>query len=169
MFKNIIFFRYKILSEQLINDEVNELLAVKYMVFGAVLAGSAISVPIEITPAFLKYAKIEYFLSIIDFIIAAIINIFGIWYLYHANNQGDGKDFFKRIICLSFPISLFVTVFYWIPAYIMIALLTESYPVLDRISVMILMIIVQIVYYRKNYNCLISISGSQVTKNGELI
>ncbi len=164
MFKDIIFFRYRILAEQLKNDEVNEIVAVKYMICSAALAGSAISVPIEITPAFLKYAKIEFFLSIFDFIIAAIINIIGIWYLYHANNQGDGKDFFKRIICITFPVSLYILIVYGLPIYFILALLTDSYPVLDRITVMVLMIFIQILYYRKNYSCLLFISDAQGIK-----
>jgi hypothetical protein len=160
MFKNIIFFRYKLLCAQLKNDKVDEFLAVKYMIFSSVLARSAISVPVEITPAILKYARIEFILSILEYIIAAIINVVGILYLYNANNQGDGRDFFKRIICLAFPVSLFVTVVYGLPAYFLLAILTESFPVLDKLSFMILMIILQIVYYRKNYDCLLYISGS---------
>ena len=167
MFKNIIFFRYRLLSEKLKNDEVDESVAVKYLIFSSILAGGVISVPVEITPSFFKYAKLDFILSVFDFIIAAIINVIGIWYLYHANCQGDGKDFFKRTICLAFPVSIFILIVYGIPSYFLLALLMNSFPVLDRISVIMLMIVFGIVYYRTNYYCLVFISGSQAIDQGD--
>ena len=163
MFKDIIFLRYKLLSERLRNDEVDESLAVKYFILGTVLAGSVISIPIEMTPDFLKHEIVNLILSVLDFIIAAIINVVGIWYLYYANSQGDGKDFFKRIICLSFPVSLFVLLAYGIPGYFVIKLLfMKSNPITDAIAELVLLIFLGIAYYRLSYNCLLFISGPQV-------
>ena len=134
MFRNIIFFRYKLLSEQLRNDDVDEFLAVKYMIIGTVIAGGAISIPIEFVPGFFQYTKENFALSIFEFLVAAIINIVGIWYLYHANCQGDGKDFFKRIICLNLPVLLSVVIIYGIPGYFLLEIITIQDPLPNRIS-----------------------------------
>ena len=160
MLKNIIFLKYKLLSEQLRRDEVDESLAVKYLILSTIISGSVISIPIEIIPDLTEYVKANLILSVLKFIIAAIINVFGIWFLYDANNRGDGKDFFKRIVCLTFPVSLFVLLAYGIPGFFVLRLLfIDSNPFLYRIYKLVLLTIIGLLYYHLSYKCLLFISG----------
>ena len=36
------------------------------------------------------------------------ISYYGGWALYHANSNGDNRDFFKRIACLTLPVSIYL-------------------------------------------------------------
>lgn len=69
----------------------------KYLLISSVSI-TALSIPIEIASAT--------DLSYIGFFGTLLITIFNIYYSYNINASGDNKDFIKRSICLSVPITI---------------------------------------------------------------
>ena len=160
MFNNIFFLKYKLLAGKLRNDEINESDAVKYFIILSILAGSTIIVPLEFKFYGTMIIPFEAVLSILDFIVTAIINIFAIWYLYHANNQGDGNNFFKRVICLSLPVTIYLILAYYAPISIAMSFLFgKSNTVLYKILSFVMMNTLELVYYFLIYKCLLYISA----------
>jgi len=149
MFKNIHFLNYRLLALELSEGKIDDYLAVRYLIWGAIIFGASINLPIKID--FEKYySNVELLFSIFSYIIIAVINIFGILYLYQINKSGDDKDFLKRIICLSFPVAMYLMLLYLIP--IIIVIFTAN------ILVFILMkyflnIIISLAFYWIMYKC----------------
>ena len=53
------------------------------------------------------YSKLGWFMGTF----ATCLTFLGFYLCYRTNKQGDGKDFFKRLACLSFPIYFHLTVY----------------------------------------------------------
>ena len=166
MLKNIYFLDYKLLALKLSQNKISEHDAVKYFILGLILSGSSISLPVEIIDQDL-YSSFAGFISpFITFIIAAIINIFGVWHLYRVNNSGDGKDFFKRIICLSLPVSIYLFLIFLVPSLAIILWATsQSNRILYIIYEFVFIITFLLLYYRFMYKCLIFVSSTGVHEN----
>lgn len=57
---------------------------------------------------------------IFDIAFIFLITIYGIYYCYKANQQGDDKDFIARFICLHFPISIEIYAALFVLSYLVI-------------------------------------------------
>ena len=160
MFNNIFFLKYKLLAEKLRNNEIIDADAVKYLIILSIFAGSTIIIPVELRFYGIMTLPFDVIISALNFVITAIINIFGIWYLYNANIQGDGKNFFKRVICLSLPVSIYLILAYYAPISIaLLYLVAKTNTILYKILSSVLMNTLELVYYFLIYKCLLFISS----------
>jgi len=106
MFRDVYFLNYKELTLKLINDEISDFQAAKHFVFSLVLSGITISLPFEFTGKTLFSNYLELVLIPLGLVCGVLICYHGGWSLYHANSNGDDRDFFKRIACLTLPVSI---------------------------------------------------------------
>ena len=108
MFRDVYFLNYKELTLKLINDEISDFQAAKHFVFSLVLSGITISLPFEFTNETLFSNYLELVLIPLGLVCGILICYHGGWSLYHANSNGDNRDFFKRIACLTLPVSIYL-------------------------------------------------------------
>jgi magnesium-transporting ATPase (P-type) len=167
MFKNIYFLKYKLLALALSQDEVDDQLAVKYLIWGMILGGSSLSLPVEINEPESYSIYIGIILAILSFIIFAAISIFRIWNIYHINQSGDGKDFFKRFICLSLPVTIYLMLIFLLPSIFIIFLsITMSNELFYTISEFCLVIIILVSFFGIMEKCFTFISTNGIQKKG---
>ena len=167
MFKNIYFLKYKLLALALSQDEVGDELAVKYLLWGMILGGSYISLPVEISEPESYSIFIGVILAILSFIIFAVISIFRIWNIYNINQSGDGKDFFKRFICLTLPVTIYLMLIFLLPSIFVIFLsIKMSNELFYTISEFCLVIIILVSFFGIMEKCFTFISTNGIQKKG---
>lgn len=99
------FWNAKALAEDLKAGRLNQREELKYFL--------AFMVPISIlleAPFWLAEEPTP--LLLIEAVTVIAITVGGILFCYQANRQGDDKEFIKRFVCLSWPITLKVTVIF---------------------------------------------------------
>ena len=93
----MIFWNVRKLAEQLKNEELSSKQKLRYLLLVFVFLG--------ITP----YAYLgEAFNSAygIEVLVVLFATIWGVLYCHEANEEGDGKDFFERFICIGVPVGV---------------------------------------------------------------
>ena len=90
---------YKQLAEDLRDHKVSEREKLYYIIGTVVL-----STPLLIPSAPANHNDITG--ELVGIFILILLTILGTIFIYHKNQQGDGKNFIERYVCLSFPISI---------------------------------------------------------------
>ena len=132
-----------------------------------ILGGSSISLPIEISAPESYSIFIGVLLAILSFIIFAGISIFRIWKIYHINQSGDGKYFFKRFICLTLPVTIYLMLIFLLPSIFIIFLsIKMSNELFYTISEFCLVIIILVSFFGIMEKCFTFISTNGIQKKG---
>ena len=90
---------YKQLARDLRDNKVSEREKLYYIIGTVVL-----SAPLLIPHAPANYDDITG--ELVGIFILTLLTILGTIFIYRKNQQGDGKNFIERYVCLSFPISI---------------------------------------------------------------
>ena len=122
MLKNIYFLNHTELSSKLSNMDISDYLALKHFIIFIIVFSSAYVFPLLTVPE----GNSETISSAITFISIAVINYYGITWIFQINNKGDKKDFFKRFSCLSLPVSIKATIIFTLLYIISIILLSKA-------------------------------------------
>jgi len=167
VFKNIYFLNFKLLALKLRQNEISDRDAVKYLILSGIILGGSATLPIEISDQDIFSNYIDLIFTVLSFIIPILINIFGIWSLFRINSTGDGKHFFKRIICLSFPVGNYLFLIFAIPvlAAFFYAAAKENSALFGAFEFITIVLLLSF-YYRYLYKCLSFISTTENEKSG---
>lgn len=98
------FWKVTKLAKDLQDNKVNQKEQFKYAMLNSIL------IIILIDPHFTTATA-----AVPDFresIIFFLLNVWGIYHCHQANQSGDSNDFILRLICLGFPVSIRVLVFF---------------------------------------------------------
>ena len=108
MLKDLHFLKSSELSEKLHRGEISDELAFKHLLAYSVLFAGYITVPVVVTCSADTDSGFRY--QILNFILSAGVQYWGMKLLYQTNSQGDGKDFFLRWAALSLPVGIQVVI-----------------------------------------------------------
>jgi hypothetical protein len=98
----MIFWKTKQLRNDIITGSISEKEKMKYLLATMITYAIAGELPGS-------DANDGYYLA--EFLSVVFVTIIGIIFCYDANNKGDGKNFIERFICISWPITIKITVF----------------------------------------------------------
>lgn len=109
----MIFWNVSKLAEQLRNGELSSKQKMRYLLLVFVFLG--------ITPY--AYLGESYNAAYgLEVLVILFTSIWGILYCHEANEEGDGKNFIERFICIGVPVGVRVMVFF-LPAYFILSAL----------------------------------------------
>ena len=101
------FWNIKSLATDISSNKLSEYEKFKYFIAFMIIIELSLELSYWLTPTESSY---EYIQSIST----VIINILGVIWCYKVNSQIDNKEFFERFICLSFPITIKLLVWFFI-------------------------------------------------------
>ncbi len=110
MLEDIYFVDIKGLCNRIRLEGLTDKTAVKHFVVFSMVFYSGFSIPLSIYPG--NEGHNEDFVYFLEFCVHAVIHLYGIWYTFKANLEGDGKDFLNRLFCLALPISIWLSLLF---------------------------------------------------------
>lgn len=113
------FWNVRALAEDLKLGQVTQEEKMKYFLVQTVIISLVFSFISHLASPLYSTGAMAFLESTMDL----VVNVLGIWMCYEANKLGDNKEFLDRIICLSLPIGVRLTVFI-IPLSFLIGIMT---------------------------------------------
>lgn len=104
MIEDLFFINSKALADKLHKDDISEELAFKHLLLYSMLFASAMTYPIVVSCT--QSDTFSFWYQIANFFAFALLQFWGMSWLYRTNKQGDGKAFFLRWAALSLPVGL---------------------------------------------------------------
>ncbi|MEW6533014.1 MAG: hypothetical protein AB1473_19445 [Thermodesulfobacteriota bacterium] len=118
------------LVEDFRNDQVTEREKLKYMI----LYGICLVVGIQGALWAGQLKGLEYsYVDTVNVLIAAVINVYGTYYCYAKNRDGDNRDLITRFLCIGLPVAIRVFVFF-IPAFVLVGVVVYRLRVMHGIG-----------------------------------
>ena len=121
MFKDIYFINSAELAKRLSSKDVSDYMALRHFIAFLIIFNSAYIFPVLTVPA----GQNEWISLSATFITMAVINYYGLTWLFQINSKGDGVEFFKRFCCLSLSVSVKATIVFVFVFIVLIALITR--------------------------------------------
>ncbi|MFK8047528.1 MAG: hypothetical protein AB8B81_03735 [Halioglobus sp.] len=104
MIKELYFLNSRELSKRLHHDDVSEDLAFSQLLVYSMIFASYIAIPVVVTCS--AGENFSWWYQVLNLIVFASIQYWGMHLLYETNKSGDGKAFFLRLAALSLPVGI---------------------------------------------------------------
>lgn len=104
MIKELYFLNSRELSQRLHQEDISEDFAFRHLLVYSMLFASYIAIPVVVTCS--AGDNFSWWYQVLNLIIFAAIQYWGMNLLYQTNKSGDGKAFFLRWAALSLPVGI---------------------------------------------------------------
>lgn len=146
----MIWFSLDVLLQKISKDELTDKDGFHYLI--------AFAITLLVMSFSLNYVLTSIWLRLVEFVLALLITFWGLQAAFDANQNGDGKDFIKRIMAISWVVNMKLLFYNFVLCIILAtflafyAVITGNVPSVDsfilEIAETFYLVLLTLIYYR---------------------